>query len=270
MIVVTGDIGSGSVKSATKEVADLIATLFYQFILTTGDNVYPYGLEEYYKKYFDKFWLRFRDVLRPIPGNHDVGHGIGDLPPGVETDYYRHFGASAGPEGLGYYSFEVGPWWAFALNSEIAVGQGSPQWQWLKSELEQHRNTKCQLAYWHRPLFSSGEHGDNPDMRDIWDLLQSYNVEIALTGHDHIYERFAPQNSNRLRSTTGLRQFIIGTGGAELYKFMTTSPNSESRVSANGVLQLRLHSDSYDWQFLDTFGFTRDRNGSSDPNTCTQ
>ena len=160
--------------------------------------------------------------------------------------------------GLGFYCFEVGAWHAIALTSSMPVDAGSVQADWLRSDLLANR-TRCTIAYWHHPLFTSGPDGDTQAMRELWRLLYEFNAEIILNAHEHMYERFAPQDpEGRLDTTRGIRQFIAGTGGAFLYQPVTVHPNSEQRISSYGVLKLTLASDRYQWEFVPVAGGVAD------------
>lgn len=136
---------------------------------------------------------------------------------------------------------------------------GSPRERWLRGDLDGHP-TRCTVAYWHHPLFSSGEHGSDPMIRDIWEVLYRRGVDVVLNGHDHDYERFAPQDPFGRPRTNGVRQFVVGTGGRSLYSFPSApAANSEKRIGATlGVLALTLHAASYDWQFLTASGARAD------------
>jgi hypothetical protein len=216
-------------------------------VFTLGDNAYFSGTAAEFRDCYQPTWGRHRTRTRPIPGNHDYGS------PGAGP-YFDYFGASAGPYGLGYYSFELGAWHAVALNSNIDVGSGSTQAAWLRGDLASSR-ARCTIAYWHHPLFSSGPDGDSPAMRDLWRILYDAGAEVVLNGHEHYYERFAPQGPDGARDTgRGMREFIAGTGGAVLYQAVTARPNSEVHVSAFGVLKLTLSADSYAWEFVTAAG----------------
>ena len=191
----------------------------------------------------------FKDRTRPSPGNHEYET------PGA-SGYFTYFGAAAGEPAKGYYSYDLGSWHVISLNSNcssVAGGcaAGSPQEQWLKADLAAHSN-ECTLAYWHHPRFSSGIHGDEAFVGPFWDALYQAGADVVLNGHDHDYERFAPQNpSGQADPAQGISEFVVGTGGAELRNFRTIKPNSEVRVAQqNGVLKMTLHPDGYDWQFL--------------------
>ena len=180
---------------------------------------------------------------RPAPGNHDYETQQG-------APYYAYFGENAGPSGRGYYSYHAGAWLVLSLNSNIPATADSPQAAWVRATLASNP-TPCTLAYWHHPLFSSGPNGNHAVMRDIWRILQEAGADVVLSGHDHLYERFAPQDAiGRSDPRRGLREFVVGTGGAHLYAPRVRQPNSEVIASIHGVLKLTLKPTSYEWQFV--------------------
>jgi hypothetical protein len=122
------------------------------------------------------------------------------------------------------------------------------------------------LAYFHHPLFSSGaEHGNAPRMKPVWDALYAANADVVLSGHEHNYERFAPQSpSGEADPERGIREFVVGTGGGSHYPFGTIQPNSQVRNSETyGVLKLTLHPRSYEWEFVPVAGETFTDSGST-------
>jgi hypothetical protein len=246
VMVGAGDIamcGTGGSDKTARLLDSIGGTVF-----TTGDNVYMRGTAAEFANCYEPSWGRHRSRTRPAPGNHEYESGA--------AGYFGYFGASAGGAGEGFYSYGVGPWRIYALNSEISSASGSPQAEWLRRELAS-RPAACTAAYWHRPLFSSGMNGDNPDMRDLWRILYEANVDIVINGHDHIYERFSPQDPDgRPDQQRGIRQFIIGTGGAMLYPFATVRSNSETRAAAWGVTMFTLMNGSYQWEFVPVEGGT--------------
>jgi hypothetical protein len=186
-------------------------------------------------------------------GNHEY-HTAG------ASGYFSYFGAAAGDPTKGYYSYDIGTWHIIALNSNCSrvggCGVGSPQEQWLKADLAAHPNM-CTLAYWHHPRFSSGDHGSNTSYDAFWKAIYAAGVEIVLNGHDHSYERFAPQNPSGAADPNGIQEFVVGTGGKNHYAFGTIKANSVVRNSDTyGVLKLTLHPTSYDWQFVPEAGKT--------------
>ena len=217
-------------------------------IFTAGDNAYEEGTIQEFQNCYAPTWGRHLLRTRPSPGNHEYDT------PGA-AGYYSYFGANAGPPGLGYYSYELAGWHIISLNSNVAARTGSPQYEWLSADLAATSAT-CAAAYWHHPLFSSGDHGNYSVMRAIWRLLYDHGVEIVISGHDHDYERFAPQTADgQFDSVRGIRSFVVGTGGKSLDVFKQIQPNSEVRDSSTyGVLKLTLRSNSYDWEFMPAGG----------------
>jgi hypothetical protein len=216
-------------------------------VFTLGDNAYLSGTTQQYRDCYNPTWGRHKGRTRPVPGNHDYEQ------PGAGP-YFDYFGASAGPAGLGYYSFNLGNWHAVALNSNIPAGAGSTQAAWLSADLAANPS-RCTIAYWHHPLFTSGPDGPTGTMREFWRLLSEAGAEIVLNGHEHMYERFAPQDPGGAPDAVrGIREFIAGTGGALLYQPVTVRPNSEVRTSAFGLLKLTLSADAYQWEFIPVAG----------------
>lgn len=245
VLVGAGDIGwcESPAPEATARLLDRIeGTVF-----AAGDIAYPDGTRENFRDCYDPSWGRHRARTRPVPGNHEYQQA-GAAP------YFEYFGANAGPAGFGYYSFDLGAWHIVALNSNIPIGQASPQLFWLRQDLEQHQ-TDCTLAYWHHPLFSSGPIGDQPFVRDVWRVLYEHNAEVVLNGHEHMYERYAQQDPNgRFDLQRGIREFVVGTGGAPLYQLVRSGPNLETSASVYGVLRLTLSSNGYTWEFMPVAG----------------
>jgi hypothetical protein len=216
-------------------------------VFTAGDNAYPNGRDEDFRDCYAPTWGRHLGRTRPSPGNHDYET------PGA-AGYFSYFGTRAGPEAEGYYAYSLGAWRIFSLNSEVPVHAGSPQATWLETELAA-AGAGCAAAYWHRPLFSSGQHRDNPDMRDLYRILYDAGVEFVVTGHDHIYERFARLDPDgRPDSTRGVREFVVGTGGTPLTMPVTIRTGSEVQASAWGVIRFELSPASYRWQFVPVAG----------------
>jgi hypothetical protein len=219
-------------------------------VFTTGDDAQLNGTPDEYKNCYAPTWGRQLDRTRPSPGNHDYKSGGGP--------YYDYFGSRAGPAGLGYYSYGIGAWQVYSLNSEVPSHEGSPQAEWLRRELASNR-ALCTLAYWHRPRFSSGRIGNNEDMRDLWRILSEFDADVVVNGHDHFYERFAPQDEEGHSDPShGIREFIVGTGGSPLSGIANVQPNSEIRANTWGIIVLTLSGASYQWQFIaaGTTGFS--------------
>jgi acid phosphatase type 7 len=229
-------------------------------VAAIGDLAYPDGTRENFKCY-DKTWGRVKSRTRPAPGNHEF-HSQG------ATFYFEYFGDAAGDPKNGFYSYDLGAWHIISLNSEcLEIGgcnEGSREEKWLRTDLAAHP-AACTLAYFHKPLFSSGgAHGDAPEIRPIYQALYDANVDVILSGHDHDYERFAPQDPDgKLDPTRGIREFVVGTGGKNHRPFGAPEATSEVRDTTTfGVLKLTLHSTSYEWTFIPEAGKTFTDSGS--------
>jgi len=246
VLVGAGDIAvcPGGNQAATALLLDRIAGT----VFTAGDNLN--GTPPTFQNYLECYgpsWGRQSERTRPSPGNHDYDY------PGPST-YFSYFGAAPGPEGLGFYSYDVAGWHVVSLNSNISMRPGSTQYLWLEQDLASI-NANCAVAYFHHPLFSSSFNGPTAAVRDLWRVLYDRGVDVVINGHDHVYERFAPQDPDgRADPARGIRQFTVGTGGAELYGFGTPRPNSEVRASVHGVLKLMLQAGGYSWEFVPVAG----------------
>jgi 3',5'-cyclic AMP phosphodiesterase CpdA len=222
-------------------------------VLPLGDVQYDDGRLSAFEKSYDRSWGRQRHRTFPVPGNHEY-YGRGNA-----YGYFSYFGDRAGPKGRGWYSVKMGTWRLIALNSNcgyVGCRGGSPQYGWLRHVLIK-RPAPCTLAFMHHPLISSGPHGDDEaGARPLWRVLYHFGVDVALTGHDHIYERFAPVNAFGVKDKRhGIREFVVGTGGAMHYPIDHVHQYSQVRnTKAFGVLQLTLRSGSYDWRFRPAAG----------------
>jgi acid phosphatase type 7 len=224
-------------------------------VLPLGDEQYNSGTLSTFQQVYDPTWGRFKSTTYPAVGNHEYETS-------GAAGYYTYFGSAASPQDTdctakckGYYSYDLGAWHVIVLNSECdQVGgcdAGSPQEQWLKADLAAHA-TVCTLAYWHRPLFTSGISLGDAAMHDVWTDLYNAHADLVLNGHDHIYERFAPQDpSGNADPTNGITEIIVGTGGVNHDSFSSTAAHSVVRDNTTyGVLKLTLHPTSFTWQFL--------------------
>ena len=249
-----------------KYTSDLLVNSGLAAVLPLGDVQYYCGGYQAFLQSYDLSWGRVKAITHPVVGNHEYitspdssGQSTGcDSTNAAAAGYFSYFGAAAGVKGQGYYSYDIGTWHIIAINSNCGDAGGcsstSPQLQWLEADLNAHQNF-CTLAYWHIPLFSSGGRAA-ANTKTIWQSLYNHNADLILTGHDHIYERFAPQTATgALDTARGLREFIVGTGGANHTSLTTIAANSELRdVNTFGVLKLALHPTSYDWQFAPEAG----------------
>jgi hypothetical protein len=232
-------------------------------VLALGDLQYgARGLADYRASYAPA-WGQARAVTRPVPGDEDYDNADA-------AGYFGYFGAAAGRPRQGWYSFDLGGWHLVALNSNChrvgGCAAGSPQERWLRADLAAHR-TRCTLAFWHHPRFGSNDAGVDASLLAFWRDLYAAGAELVLNGHNHFYERFAPQDpAGRPDRSRGIREFIVGTGGQQHHPISAPAPNSQRRDHTSfGVLQLTLRPGGYDWEFVPETGGAFSDSGSG---TC--
>jgi acid phosphatase type 7 len=250
--------GAGTLtRCRQKYTSDLLVNAGLAAVLPLGDVQYECSGYDAFAASYGATWGRLLSISRPVTGNHEYlttgGTGCDATNAGA-AGYFKYFGATAGDPAQGYYSYDIDAWHLIALNSQCQQGGGckddTPQGKWLKDDLAAHPN-QCTLAYMHVPRFSSGGHA-KAIVQPLWDLLYAAGADVVLSGHDHIYERFAPMTpSGELDLAHGIRQFVVGTGGATHTAFVTSAPNSEIRdANTFGVLEMTLYPDHYAWQFV--------------------
>ena len=233
-----------------------IARLFERFdgdILLAGDLAYPSGTLAEFRNCFEPSFGKFKSRMRATPGNHDYVASVS------ASSYFEYFGDRAGPSRLGYYSFKAAEWTVLMLNSNVPIGRNSAQWVFVRNTMQQ-TPTRCTMAVLHHPFDSSGINGPTPGLRDIWELMYNLGGDVVIAGHDHLYERHGPMNTDQRRDDRrGIRQFTVGTGGAPLYHKVRHAVNSEFFAANYGVLRLKLDPALYEWQFVDMNGNVLDR-----------
>jgi Big-like domain-containing protein/calcineurin-like phosphoesterase family protein len=265
VVVTAGDIASS--RPDDEKTADLLQLYPAATVFTLGDNAYEQGLLSEFNAYYTPSWGRPDIMARTHPsvGNHEYS-ALADA-----ADYFTYFGAAAGLRGQGWYSFDLGTWHVVVLNSNCShiggCGLNSPEDLWLKADLAAHPNL-CTLAYWHHPRFSSGvTHGSNTAMGQFWTDLYNAGADLVLNGHEHNYERFAPQTPGAVADPVrGIREIVAGTGGkdGDTYTLGPRIANSEvGNDTSLGVLKLILHPGSYEWRFLPEGGDTFTDSGST-------
>jgi len=259
VLVGAGDIAyDGQRDEETAKLLDTIPGI----VVTLGDNAYPDGTAAEFNAYYEPTWGRHKARTLPSVGNHEYDT------PGA-SGYFNYFGTAAGDPAKGYYSYNLGDWHIVVLNSECAqvggCGVNSPQGLWLQADLAANPSI-CTLAYFHRPLFSSSSSTTSANVKGFWTLLYNAEADVILNGHAHNYERFALQDPNGLATPgRGIREFVVGTGGANFTSFGTNALNSVVRnASTAGVLKLTLNPTSYAWEFVPIAGRTFTDTGSAD------
>jgi len=256
VIAAAGDICSSSIGDCAGT-ANLLDAINPNAVLTLGDNAYEDGTLSQYTTEYKPYWGRHDAKVFPSPGNHDFHT--------ANAQGYRDYYGSRAP--ALWYSYDLGAWHIISLAGDegISASAGSPQEQFLKADLAAHAS-QCILAYWHEPRFSSGTvHGSDSGVSALWNDLYAAGADLVLNGHEHNYERFAPQSPSGAADAKGIQQIVVGTGGADegTYPFGASIANSQVRNQGTpGVLKVTLHSGSYDWQFVPAAGFSFTDSGS--------
>ncbi|HEX6887841.1 MAG TPA: metallophosphoesterase [Candidatus Nanopelagicales bacterium] len=238
-VVAVGDVANSN--GLDDKVAQVAAGLTPDALLLLGDIAYPDGSPSDFADYFAPDWARFASIWMPVPGNHEYQTaGAGG--------YRAYFGVPPGPL---YSSRQVGAWRILGLDSEALDDEG--QIRWVRSQLQGHDGQPT-LVMWHRPRYSSGQHGDQTDTQVLWDAIKDDpDVQLVLWGHDHDYERMAVPVAGRAPITA----MVVGTGGGELRPTpsMVQRPWRQYYVDqVTGVLRLQLSSTSFAWSFVTTDG----------------
>ena len=249
-------VGAGDIATCEGQGDEATAALLAAIpgtVFAAGDLAYPDGADRDFAQCYDPSWGAVKDRTLPALGNHELDKGD------EAAGYFDYWGSRAGTPGHSWYAADVGTWRVVVLDSNcdaVSCATDGPQATWLRGELGAHRS-RCLAAIWHHPRFSSGEHGDDRRMAVLWELLQQSGADVALVGHDHDYERFAPMLADGTPDPGGIREFVVGTGGAPLRAVGDTRPNSEVHQSdSHGVLRLALRPDGYDWAFIPVPGAT--------------
>lgn len=265
VLAAAGDIAERCTASSSScahvKTAKLVETMNPAAVITMGDNQYDDAHLSDFKSYYDTTWGKFKSKTHPIPGNHET---YDDTPYKGYDDY---FGAIAKPNGQRYYSWEMGNWHFIALDSnDFATHEFGPdeQMAWLKQDLANNKKG-CVAAYWHHPRWSSGDHGDNPDSIELWNLMAASKVDLVLNGHDHDYERFVPQNADGKADASGPVEIVGGSGGASLYNLSSPHPTTAKLLKTYGVLKLSMTDTSFQSQLIGVDGKVLD---SSPTYTC--
>jgi len=265
-------VGAGDIASCSQTNDSATARLLGNIpgtVFTLGDNAYPYGSAANFRDCYGPTWGRYKARTKPTLGNHEYYDANYNMTTNAGP-YFDYFGARAGARGRGYYSYDRGSWHIVALNSNCGMVGGcesdSPQGRWLRNDLANNANHRCTMAYFHRPLYSTGTNVAGPEVKPFWNILHNRNADLIVNGHAHRYERFAPMTPNGTRSANGIRQLVAGTGGAgggdEISR--ADAPNLQRvKTGTYGVLKLSLRADSYAWKFVRAAGKTFTDSGTT-------
>ncbi|MDP9018054.1 MAG: metallophosphoesterase [Candidatus Eremiobacteraeota bacterium] len=276
-IVAAGDIACDAAHSArggptdlearchSVQTAALISALHPSAVLALGDLQYFGEDLQTFERGYGASWGAYRSITHPAVGNHEY-----EVP--SASGYFDYWGKGVGERGKGWYSWDLGSWHFIVLNGNCGVrevggcSKSSEQYRWLASDLSRH-GRGCRLAYWHQPRFSSGPHGNDSEMADVFSALYAGGVDVVLNGHDHNYERFVPLAPSERADPRGIREFVVGTGGRNHSPFWFP-PHKESATiqdTAFGVLLMTLRRTSYSWRFVPEAGAKYTDNGAG---TC--
>jgi acid phosphatase type 7 len=249
--------GLGTAKTChERQTAAIVKAIDPAVVLGLGDMQYEDGELAKFVVSYDTTWGAFKSITYTTSGGGHDGFAASG------SGYCQYFGSHACPDGRTYYSLDVGAWHIISLDGNCNhVGgcqAGSTEEQWLRSDLAVHRN-RCTIAMWHYPRWTIGEFSDDPRTDAFVRDLYSAGAELILVGHDHLYERFAPQTPDGAASADGIREFVVGTGGKNhlpgSYSVNTTHPNLQAwSADTFGILKLTLHATSYDWTFVPDVG----------------
>lgn len=252
-------VGAGDIADCTSQGDEATANLLDGIpgtVLTLGDNAYEDGSLTDFNNCYSPSWGRHKARTKPAIGNHEYHTDFA-------AGYFDYFGAAAGDRDKGYYSYDLGNWHVVVLNSDCndvpgGCAIGSPQETWLKADLAANP-ANCTLAYFHHARYTSGTHSSDPKLDDLWKDMVEANVDLALVGHDHNYERMAPLDEyGMIDYQRGIRHIKVGTGGASHSSgYNTPIAGSEKRdITSFGVLKVNLHPASFDFQYIPEAGKT--------------
>lgn len=251
-VYAAGDVADCRRVPADESVASQTARLIPPgaTVLMLGDAVYKHATRDALATCYEPTWGIHRSSTLAIAGNHDRVDG--------STEEFRdYFGQRTG--GQLHFARRLGNWLVVGLDSDPSFAGVTAQLEWLEATLEKNRDARCTLAMWHVPLHSSGLHrGGGEHMRPYWALLDHYGAEIVLNGHEHFYEAFDPLDAEGRSVGDGIRQFVVGTGGARLYGFWRPPYASRVRLERHGVLHLTLDDGGFEWEFIDVDGTRAD------------
>jgi hypothetical protein len=253
VLVGAGDI-AGCPSTFRDEATAKLLDVIPGTVFTLGDNVYEDGTATEYSNCYAPSWGRHRARTRPAIGNHEY-HVSG------ATGYFGYFGWRARPGGRSYYSYNLGDWHIVALDSERYL---SEQATWLKADLAANPR-RCTMAYWHKPFYTTGDILPATSLRNLFTILYNAGADVVVSGHNHIYERFYPQDpAGRANWSRGIRNFVVGTGGGPLLSMRARTANLQVRQNtSHGVLKLSLYPTWYKWEFIPVAGKTFRDSGST-------
>ncbi|AEV85687.1 alkaline phosphatase [Actinoplanes sp. SE50] len=262
-VVAVGDMACDpadpDLKRATREqgdrcrqqaVSDIAVALRPDALLALGDVQYEMPTAEAFRTVYGPSFGRLRDRTVPVYGNQE--YKVQDA-----SSFTAYFGDRI-LDKRGYWSQQIGRWHVVVLDSNCSAvpggcGSGSPQQTWLDADLAA-TSSRCVLAAWHHPRWSTGIAGPDDRTAELYRTLYRRRVDLVLSGHEADYQRFEPLNPDGVVDPEGVRQFVVGTGGQAHYRPEGTAatgapPGAYADYDHHGVLALTLRPASYDWAF---------------------
>jgi hypothetical protein len=238
-------VGDGAdVGRASYDVSALLKSRRLNRFLYLGD-VYEYGTATDFALNYVPLFGRFASRTAPTPGNHEWPHRY--------DGYYPYWSSVRGSPPPDYYAFSIGGWQLLSLNSEADHGLQSPQLAWLRRKISRTpKFGNCRLAFWHRPRFSGGPHGNQPDVDPLWQAVRR-KARLTLHGNDHNYQRF--------RTRDGVVEVIAGTGGRSVYPVDRKPALLAATYDVFGALRLRIHNGLAELAFVSRGGAVLDHKG---------
>lgn len=263
-VVAVGDVACAPGQRSTRttcrqaDTAALTTRLDPAAIIGLGDLQYESGALPEYLGSYDETWGPLLARTLPVPGNHDYRtSGAAGY-----ADYFEGSpGVDAEPDQP--YVRTLAGWRIYLLDSNCELIDCRAEARWLVRDLRRNP-ARCALVAQHHPRWSTGDHGNQRLVQPLWRAAVANGVDVALAGHDHDYERFAPRGRRGAVTGSGMRSFVVGTGGKSFYGFGSRDRSSRFRQNTRfGVLQLRLSPRRYTWRFVATSGRVLDRGRST-------
>jgi len=226
-----------------RDIAKNILKADPDLILNVGDMVNN-GKKDY--QWESQFFEPLRDVINHIPiytvlGNH-------------EDNSRNYFALFSLPNNESWYSFNYSNCHFTILDTNKDYSKGSSQYKWLKNDLAKAK-TKWKFVLFHHPPYGSGTHHDSTlKTRNILTpLFRKHGVDIAFSGHHHIYERTYPIDSAFEPISTPVTYIITGGAGAKLHR-INPKVWAAAVQDTNNFCVVSVDGEKLDLKALDDYG----------------
>ena len=252
-VVAVGDIAR--VNGGQNLTGTLAKNLAPSKVLMIGDLAYTYGSDTDFARLKNSTWKTLLSKTFAVPGNHEWKTS-------GAAGYGRFINTYSMPRsGKNYWwSRNINNWTVIGLDSEVVnKSTASTQETFLKAALKT-ANGRPTIVMWHRPRYTSGEHGNATDTSRLWSIATAdKDVKLVLWGHDHNYERRTRTIAKGTVKEHKVVTLVIGTGGAELRDCRLPSAPPKlicGKTNNYGVVSLNLKATSFSWKFLRADGST--------------